>query len=109
RADSIAQAGAFLQAMAGFGRGNGLEYHTGLYFDTQLVLALAAGAIGSAPSFPALVRFQEALAGSTAGVIRLFVRTSFALADVAGHSALLLASSMLLAAGTHNPFIYFRF
>jgi hypothetical protein len=33
----------------------------------------------------------------------------FELVDVTGHSLLLLASAMLLAAGTHNPFIYFRF
>jgi alginate O-acetyltransferase complex protein AlgI len=109
RAESIGQAGAFLQAMIGLGRGAGLEYHTGLYIDAQLVLALAAGAVGSAPLLPLLIRLQETLATSTAGVVRTVLRTGFALADLAGHSTLLLASSMLLAAGTHNPFIYFRF
>jgi len=109
RADSIDQAGAFLQAMAGFGRGRGLEYHTGLYIDTQLVLALAAGAVGSAPLLPLLIRVRGAVIDSTAGLIRSVVGMGFALADVAGHAALLLVSSMLLAAGTHNPFIYFRF
>ena len=109
RADSIGQAGAFLKAMAGFGRGSGLEYHTSLYIDAQLVLALAAGVVGSAPLLPLIVRVREDVVGWAAGLIRSFVRTGFALADVAGHSLLLLASSMFLAAGTHNPFIYFRF
>ena len=52
RAASIEQAGAFLQAMAGLGRGSGVAYHTGLYIDAQLVLALIAGAVGSAPILP---------------------------------------------------------
>jgi len=109
RANAIGQAGAFLQAMAGFGRGAGLEYHTGLYIGTQLVLALAAGAVGSAPLLPVLIRVRSALIDSTAGLIQSMVGTGFALADVTGHSVLLLVSSMLLAAGIHSPFIYFRF
>ena len=43
------------------------------------------------------------------GLLRAVLNAGFAMADVAGHSLLLLASAMLLAAGTHNPFIYFRF
>jgi len=109
RAGSIGQAGAFLQAMAGFGRGSGVEFHTGLYIDAQLILALIAGAVGSAPVLPLLVRVRAELIASTAGLFRSGLRTGFALADVAGLSLLLLVSAMLLAAGTHNPFIYFRF
>ncbi len=109
RAGSIGQVGAFLEAMAGFGRGSGLEFHTGLYVDAELILALVAGAIGSAPVLPLLVRLRAGLIASTAGLVRTGLRTGFALADVAGLSVLLLISAMLLAAGTHNPFIYFRF
>ena len=54
RADTMAQATAFLKAMAGLGTGAGLEYHVGLYIDSQLVLALVAGAIGSWPVLPAV-------------------------------------------------------
>ncbi len=109
RADSVQQATAFLEAMAGLGAGAGLEYHTGLYIDAQLVLALVAGAIGSAPVLPLAVRIREAVVARAPGLVRFGLNASFALADVAGHSLLLLASTMLLAAGTHNPFIYFRF
>ena len=52
RADTVAQATAFVKAMAGLGTGKGLEYHVGLYIDAQLVLALCAGAIGCWPVLP---------------------------------------------------------
>ena len=109
RADTVSQATAFLKAMAGLGAGAGLEYHVGLYVDSQLVLALCAGAIGSWPVLPLLVRVRDRVAAGAPGLIRAGLDAGFALADVAGHSLLLLASAMLLAAGTHNPFIYFRF
>jgi alginate O-acetyltransferase complex protein AlgI len=109
RADSVHQATAFLKAMAGLGSGAGLEYHTGLYIDSQLILALVAGAIGSAPVLPMAVRIREAVVARAPGLVGVGLNAGFGLADVAGHSLLLLASAMLLAAGTHNPFIYFRF
>jgi alginate O-acetyltransferase complex protein AlgI len=109
RADNVAQATAFLKAMAGLGSGAGLEYHIGLYIDSQLVLALIAGAIGSAPLVPLVIRAREAVVAGATGILRAGLDAGFALVDVAGHSLLLLASAMLLAAGTHNPFIYFRF
>ncbi len=109
RADSLGQAGAFLEAMAGFGRGTGLQYHPGLYVDAQLLLALVAGAIGSAPVLPFLAGVRTKLLARAAGLIRTSLHIGLGVADVAGHSLLLLVSAMLLAAGTHNPFIYFRF
>jgi alginate O-acetyltransferase complex protein AlgI len=109
RADTVAQATAFLKAMAGLGTGMGLEYHVGLYIDAELVLALCAGAIGSWPVLPLFVRVRDSVVARAPGLLRAVLNEGFALADVAGHSLLLLASAMLLAAGTHNPFIYFRF
>ena len=73
------------------------------------MLALAAGAIGSAPVIPLLTQTRTKLLASSAGLVRTGLNVGLALADVAGHSLLLLVSAMLLAAGTHNPFIYFRF
>jgi len=109
RADSMGQAAAFLQAMAGLGRGTGLQYHPDLYIDAQLVLALVAGAIGSAPVLPLLASARTKLVLSATGLSRTGLNIGLGLADVTGHSLLLLVSAMLLAAGTHNPFIYFRF
>jgi alginate O-acetyltransferase complex protein AlgI len=109
RADTMPQALAFLKAMAGLGTGAGLEYHVGLYIDSQLILALFFGAIGSAPVLPLLVRVKDRALEQASGLLGAALNAGFGLADVAGHSLLLLASAMLLAAGTHNPFIYFRF
>ena len=108
RADSVAQATAFVKAMAGLGTGMGLEYHVGLYIDTQLVLALCAARSAPGRYCPCSCEC-ETVSLPGAGLIRAALNEGFALADVAGHSLLLLASAMLLAAGTHNPFIYFRF
>ena len=109
RADNVAQATAFLKAMAGLGSGQGLEYHVGLYIDSQLVLALVAGVIGSAPFLPLVVRARDAVVSRATGIFGAGLDAGFAVVDVAGHMLLLLASTMLLAAGTHSPFLYFRF
>jgi alginate O-acetyltransferase complex protein AlgI len=109
RADSVAQAGAFLKAMAGLGTGTSVQYYPALYIDSQLVLALVAGAIGSAPLLPILVHTRTKLLAQAAGAVRAGLNLGLGLADVAGHALLLVVSAMLLAAGTHNPFIYFRF
>jgi alginate O-acetyltransferase complex protein AlgI len=60
----------------------------------ELVLALVAGIIGATPVIPLLSRFR--------------VQPMYALAHAA-LVLLLIASVMLIAARTYNPFIYFRF
>jgi alginate O-acetyltransferase complex protein AlgI len=49
RAATLSQACGILGAMAGLGHGRGREFHPWLYLDAQLVLALIAGILGSAP------------------------------------------------------------
>ena len=102
RADTLPQAAAFLRAMAGFGTGLGVEYHVGLYVDSQLVLALDRRRIGSAPLLPLLVRGREAaVAARATGILQAGWAAAFAIADVAGHSLLLLAFHH--APGCGNP------
>ena len=43
------------------------------------------------------------------GFVASTLRLGVAFAEVVTLSVLLLSSAMLLAAGTYNPFIYFRF
>jgi alginate O-acetyltransferase complex protein AlgI len=109
RADSIAHAAAFLQAMAGFGRGGGVAYHPALYVDAQVVLALIAGAIGSTPVLPLLARWRQEYPLPVSAKLRTLFANGIAVAELASLSLLFVASTMLLAAGTYNPFIYFRF
>ena len=76
-----------------------------MYLPPQVILASVAGVIGSAPFIPWLDRrlFQSGTSSSTA----LNVLRQSAL--LAGLATILALSVLKLAAGTHNPFIYFRF
>jgi alginate O-acetyltransferase complex protein AlgI len=109
RSDTLWQATAMLAALAGFGHGSGLEYHVGLYLDAELVMALAVGVIASTPVLPAAVRALR----SRRGALELAQRRGFdALAAAAEAGSLVLvflASLSWMAAGTYNPFLYFRF
>jgi alginate O-acetyltransferase complex protein AlgI len=109
RADTMSQAVAFIGALFGLGRGRNLIYHPALYIDTQLVLALIAGVIGSAPILPLLGRLRSRVSSPATGPIQTLLGHGFVLTELASLSLLFLMSSMLLAAGTYNPFIYFRF
>jgi alginate O-acetyltransferase complex protein AlgI len=106
RAESMAQAGHFLAAMAGFARGDGLVEHVGLHLRANVAATLAIAVAGAAPLLPWLGR---RLGGWALGAGGLRARVLVRSAAVAGVTALLLLTGMSLAAGTHNPFIYFRF
>lgn len=109
RAETMAQAAAFLKAMLGLGAGSGLAYHPGLYLDAQLWLAIIAGVIGSAPLVPLLSQVRETALRASKGVPRRLVQAVTGVAEIAALSLLFLTSAMHLASGTYNPFIYFRF
>ena len=102
RADSLPHALGFLRAMLGASPATGVEHPFALFVDGPTLLALGAGIVGSMPVLAALRR-------------RLMERSSPAVAvavgtgEIAALSLILLACSMMLAAGTYNPFIYFRF
>jgi alginate O-acetyltransferase complex protein AlgI len=111
KAATFAQALAFLGAMAGFGEGAGIQYYPALYLNPEVTLVLVAGVLGSLPVLPFLARLRDGFAASGLG------RSGFALVlepvlesvRVVALGLLLLVSGMLLAGGTYNPFIYFRF
>ena len=101
RAADLGHAVTYLQALFGLGAGDGLRHPVALYVNPLILTAMAAGVAGSMPVLPWLQRWTR----------RLSPRPAQALA-AAGDLALvpvLAGSVLLLAAGTHNPFIYFRF
>ncbi len=102
RADSLPSAWHYLFAMVGMSKASGLEHPLALYADSQIVLALAAGIIGSTPVVPAIRRWWES--GASRGV-----QIGSSVGELSALACILMASIMLLAAGTYNPFIYFRF
>ncbi len=104
RADDLPHALHYLSAMFGAGTGTGLDYHLGLYLNAKVVLVLGLGLVGATPILPwAMRKARHAVRRSSlaAGTISTAALTTLAL--------IMLGAAMHLAAGTHNPFIYFRF
>jgi alginate O-acetyltransferase complex protein AlgI len=99
RADTLAGAVGFLKAMAGLSPGLPTSFTVQWYLTPELVLALAAGVVGSVPWVPALALRQAQ--GQRSWALEL--------ASIMALMAVLLGSIMQMAARTYNPFIYFRF
>jgi alginate O-acetyltransferase complex protein AlgI len=98
RAETLPGAIAFLNALAGLTAAAPTPYTVAWHLTPELWLALAAGALGSAPWVQTLAaRLEHA---NTWGVPLL---------STTALMALLVASIMQVAARTYNPFIYFRF
>jgi len=103
RAESFSQALAFLGAMSGFGTGSALS-SVAEHLDREELLALIIGLpIATLP----VVRWLEQAAGRIsalpgATLVLNLTRTAVLLGA-------LLVCGAYLAAGTYNPFIYFRF
>jgi alginate O-acetyltransferase complex protein AlgI len=111
RAATFTQALSFLATMSGCGANAASIYSPAVYLPTDVVLALLAGIVASTPLLPWLQGLQARPLDAALKRPRLasLLQGLFAAATVAAQAAMLLASASLLAAGTHNPFIYFRF
>jgi len=101
RAETLAGAVGYLKAMFGATAAGPWPYSVAWFLKPDLLVALAAGFIGSTPWVPALARTIEMRRPA------LVPPASFA--SVATLVVLLVASIMQVASGTYNPFIYFRF
>ena len=109
RAETFGQAANFFQAMVGFGEGTGRVYHATTYLGPDVLAAMAVGGIFSQPAIPALAGWLKKRIESLDGGRRpLFEALTEAL-RLTALAAVLVASSIWIAAQTHNPFIYFRF
>jgi alginate O-acetyltransferase complex protein AlgI len=106
RAETLAGAFAFLQAMAGLGPAAPTPYTVSWFLTREVSIAIAAGIVGSTPWLPALAARLErsprtSRQGSPGWPIGLVSTVSL--------MALLVASVAQMAARSYNPFIYFRF
>jgi alginate O-acetyltransferase complex protein AlgI len=104
RSESVSYALHYTAAMFGLGAGTFALGPVGYYLDGATVLWLVAGVIGSTPVGVALSRRIDAAERAQRG---RFGWPAWAVPVALG--AILLASAASLAAGTQNPFIYFRF
>lgn len=101
---------AFYQSLLGLGAAANSEYPLAMYLDQGLILVLLAAILGSTPWIPWLSHRMPALSVShpTAFPSLSAYITGSAL-RVGCLMLVFLASASALSAGTHNPFIYFRF
>ncbi|MGD0390446.1 MAG: MBOAT family protein [Tepidisphaeraceae bacterium] len=109
RSDTFAGAGQYLTRMAFLGSSSSAFFTLSQCVNRALILALAAGVIGSLPIVPLLgSAFDRAVAAADGARSRLVDLTA-GMGEFAALSAIFLASTALSAAGTYNPFIYFHF
>lgn len=113
RSDSLGYAFAYLKAMFGFGTGKNIYYYPALYLNAEIMFFMIIGIVGCFPLFPKLKEWYEKWQKrweSQDGKTRLrLLDSGYALVYVLYLTAVLLTSTMFMASGTYNPFIYFRF
>ena len=107
--DTFSQAIGFLGAMAGFAKESATTHDIYEFLSRDIRMALIAGVIFSMPVLPALGRWWERLMALRKGPVTAALELPFSFLYVIGLSTVLIMSLILLSAGTHNPFIYFRF
>lgn len=105
RAENFGVAWDYLAAMAGLGRAAPALYPLPRYLDRFTALVLILAAIGSAPVWRYLdARCRQAVADASP-----VTATVLASAQATVMVLVLALSVCFVAAGTYNPFIYFRF
>lgn len=108
RADSLGQSISYLGSMLLINGGDPLRQPLAMYVRPELVLAIVAGCVGSAPVLPLVLkkirRSIDASDGSRHVLDWLYCGLT-----LSGIAILMLTIGMRLASGSHNPFIYFRF
>jgi alginate O-acetyltransferase complex protein AlgI len=109
RAETLPAALSYLSAMLGASPAAGAAYPLALYLDREVLLVLVLGLVGAAPwiahSRQWLARHRERWRDDRSVALEL----GFEWGRFAFLNLVLLGCAMSLAAGTHNPFIYFRF
>jgi len=108
RADSLPFAIHYLGALIGFGQGSA-QHTAGMYLTPLTGIVLLVGIVGATPWLPQFVRcFRSFEWRVETNLSRLLCGAGHFVSAVSLFIVLML-SVMWLAAGTYNPFIYFRF
>jgi len=95
----------YLSAMFGFGRGNGAAHYVFQYLNREVILVIVFGVAASTPIMPFVRTRLEERKYFEYGWVQFLVSGG----TITVLILIILGSAMHLAAGTHNPFIYFRF
>jgi alginate O-acetyltransferase complex protein AlgI len=104
RATSLSHAGDYLRALAFAANGDAARWHVDLFANPLVVTALAAAVVGATPVAAAgWVRLAAATRDRVPAVVAMRTAGLLVLA------LLFVASCVRMAAGTYNPFLYWRF
>ncbi len=104
RCDTLTHAITYYAALVGGGAGDSLRHPVAQYLDPLVATTLVVACIGAAPIAARVRAWRDAriAAGGAAGAMVLTL-------DVLWLAVVGVAACAWLAAGTYNPFIYFRF
>ncbi|MEN6576145.1 MAG: MBOAT family protein [Phycisphaerales bacterium] len=106
---TIGHAAGFLTAMVGVAADAVSTQDLEWYMTREVRIALIAGVVFSMPVVPAFVASIRRAVAELGGVARSAAEWTLAVCRLLCLSALYVLCVMFLSAGTHNPFIYFRF
>jgi len=101
RCDTLAHAAGYFAALGGWNGADPLRHPLGEWLDPWTLVTLVVAIVLAAPVGPRLGHWRDGLlvrGAAVAGAI-----------DAVAITALLVVTTAFLAAGTYNPFIYFRF
>jgi alginate O-acetyltransferase complex protein AlgI len=99
----------FLAVMFGLGEPTGAVQELSWHLTRDVKIALLAGILFSMPILPALARLKKNLVRPHQETSLAMLEFPLAVFQTIALCVTLIVSLMFLSAGTHNPFIYFRF
>ncbi len=108
RADTLTDAIDFIKSMAGFAKGTGLEFNAAMFLNNEIIIIFALGIIFSMPFLKVLEKIIDEVISRAKGLKGL-LKVSFYGVDLFVVLFIFFICLINLAAGTYNPFIYFRF
>ncbi len=105
----LIHAGGFFAAMLGIAADAGAARELEWYLTREVRIALIAGIVFSMPVLPALAEALSETSARLRGAAHSIAGLAMSTCRLLYLCALLVLCAMFLSAGTHNPFIYFRF
>jgi alginate O-acetyltransferase complex protein AlgI len=110
RTETLGHAGRYMRAMAGLAPEISMQYTAGYFVNPEIFVIALAGILGSMPFIPWLAKHIERMKIRYEGrPISIWIEGIQQSVIYMALCAMLLLCAMKLAAGTYNPFIYFRF
>lgn len=107
--DTLPHAVGFLTAMSGFAGNISSTQDIDWFLTREIRIALIVGILLSMPVLPALSELQQKCLALLKGTPQIAAEISLYAFRIIGLCVLFVICAMFLSAGTHNPFIYFRF